>query len=1140
MANRYKELKGLNLPQIASEVSTFWKENEVFERSVTEREGNPSFVFYEGPPSANGMPGIHHVMGRTIKDIFCRYNTLQGKQVKRKAGWDTHGLPIELAVEKTLGIRKEDIGTKITVEEYNKACRSEVMKYTDKWEELTRVMGYWVDMKDPYITFDNKYIESVWWLLSTIHKKGLLYKGFTIQPYSPAAGTGLSSHELNQPGTYKNVKDTTITAQFNVAEVEKLRELGLNVSDEEVFFLAWTTTPWTLPSNTALAVGKNITYTAVKTFNQYTHRQVVVILANDLFSKHFAEKNAELKLEEYNAGDKNIPFEKIAEFKGSQLAGIRYNQLLPYTQPTDGDAFRVVIGDFVTTEDGTGIVHIAPSFGADDFRTAKQNGIGSLTLVDKTGRFVSEVNDPNFPLQNRFVKEAYYSDEEKTAELLVQKEILKPIIPALDKYMSVDDIIALKLKLENKAFKIEKYEHNYPHCWRTDKPVLYYPLDSWFIKVTDVKERMVQLNNTIDWKPEATGTGRFGNWLENANDWNLSRSRFWGIPLPIWRTEDGSEEICINSLEQLKGELDKSLAAGFISKNPLADFKPNDHSVDNYNTFDLHKPYVDDYILVSSKGEKMTRESDLIDVWFDSGAMPYAQLHYPFENKELIDSKKYFPADFIAEGVDQTRGWFYTLHAIATMCFDSVAYKNVVSNGLVLDKNGNKMSKRLGNAADPFETIAKYGPDATRWYMITNAQPWDNLKFDIDGITEVQRKFFGTLFNTYGFFAIYANIDDFAYDPKNITPVAQRSELDRWIISRLNSLFQTVTEALDDFNPTPAARAIDEFVDELLSNWYVRLSRKRFWHGEMTDDKKSAYETLYECLHGVSQLMSPFAPFFAEWLYKNLTENDKDSVHLSLLGKADSSLIDADLETRMDLARKISSMILSIRKKENLRVRQPLAAIRIPVLDETTKNRIDAVRDLILAEVNVKTIEFVDESQAKIVKQLKLNFKTLGRKCGKFMKELQAFALSNGEEIIKAIETNALFSFPTADGAIDLIPEDVDIIPVDIPGWKVANDGALTVALDVTISDSLRGEGVAREFVNRIQNIRKESGLEVTDKISVKILSNDIYNEAIETNSEYIRAQVLAGELIVTENLTEGHNVEIDENVTSVIHIQKL
>ena len=1140
MANRYKELKGLNLPLIASEVSTFWKENEVFERSVTEREGNPSFVFYEGPPSANGMPGIHHVMGRTIKDIFCRYNTIQGKQVKRKAGWDTHGLPIELAVEKTLGIRKEDIGTKITVEEYNKACRSEVMKYTDKWEELTRVMGYWVDMKDPYITFDNKYIESVWWLLSTIHKKGLLYKGFTIQPYSPAAGTGLSSHELNQPGTYKNVKDTTITAQFNIAEVNKLREIGLNVSDEEVFFLAWTTTPWTLPSNTALAVGKNITYAAVRTFNQYTHKPVVVILANDLFSKHFSEKNAELKLEDYKSGDKNIPFEKIAEFKGSQLAGIRYNQLLPYTQPTDGDAFRVVLGDFVTTEDGTGIVHIAPSFGADDFRTAKQNGIGSLTLVDKTGRFVSEVNDPNFPLQNRFVKEAYYSDEEKAAELLVQKEILKPIIPALDKYMSVDDIIALKLKLENKAFKIEKYEHNYPHCWRTDKPVLYYPLDSWFIKVTDVKERMVQLNNSIHWKPEATGTGRFGNWLENANDWNLSRSRFWGIPLPIWRTDDGSEEICINSLEQLKGELDKSLAAGFIAKNPLADFKPNDHSADNYNTFDLHKPYVDDYILVSSKGEKMTRESDLIDVWFDSGAMPYAQLHYPFENKDLIDSRKYFPADFIAEGVDQTRGWFYTLHAIATMCFDSVAYKNVVSNGLVLDKNGNKMSKRLGNAVDPFETISKYGPDATRWYMITNAQPWDNLKFDIDGITEVQRKFFGTLFNTYGFFAIYANIDDFAYDPNNTTPVAQRSELDRWIISRLNSLFQTVTEALEDFNPTPAARAIDEFVDELLSNWYVRLSRKRFWHGEMTDDKKSAFETLYECLHGISQLMSPFAPFFAEWLYKNLTEDDRDSVHLSLLRKADPALIDAELETRMDLARKISSMILSIRKKENLRVRQPLAAIRIPVLDEITKNRIDAVRELILAEVNVKTIEFVDESQAKIVKQLKLNFKTLGRKCGKFMKELQAFANVNGEEIIKAIETNALFSFPTADGPIDLIPEDVEIIPVDIPGWKVANDGALTVALDVTISDSLRGEGVAREFVNRIQNIRKESGLEVTDKISVKILSNDIYNEAIETNSEYIRAQVLAGELIVTENLTEGHSVEIDENVTSVIQIQKL
>lgn len=1141
MANRYTESKGLNLPAIADEVSTFWKSENVFERSISEREGQPSFVFYEGPPSANGMPGIHHVMGRTIKDIFCRYNTLKGKQVNRKAGWDTHGLPIELAVEKTLGIKKEDIGTKISVEEYNTACRNEVMKYTDKWEELTRIMGYWVDMNDPYITYDNKYIESVWWLLAQIYKKGLLYKGFTIQPFSPAAGTGLSSHELNQPGTYKNVKDTTIVAQFEVKEIEKLNELGLLKNNSgKAYFLAWTTTPWTLPSNTALAVGKNITYVAVNTFNQYTHQPITVILAKDLFGKYFSEKNAEIKLEDYKAGDKQIPFEVVGEVKGESLQGIRYHQLMPYAQPTDGDAFRVVIGDFVTTEDGTGIVHIAPSFGADDFKTAKQNGIGSLTLVDRTGRFTADVNDPQFPLQGRFVKEAYFSDEEKAAELLVQKEVLKPIIPALDKFMAVDDVIALKLKLENKAFKIEKYEHNYPHCWRTDKPVLYYPLDSWFVKVTEVKQRMVELNNTINWKPEATGTGRFGNWLENANDWNLSRSRFWGIPLPIWRTEDGTEEICIESIEQLKLELDKSVKAGFIKENPLAKFEPNERSVGNYETFDLHKPYVDDFILVSSTGKKMVRESDLIDVWFDSGAMPYAQLHYPFENKDLVDSGKNFPADFIAEGVDQTRGWFYTLHAIATMCFDSVAYRNVVSNGLVLDKNGNKMSKRLGNAIDPFTTIGKYGPDATRWYMITNAQPWDNLKFDLDGIAEVQRKFFGTLFNTYGFFAIYANIDNYSYDKNSATPLAQRSELDRWIISRLNSLIAEVTASLDDFNPTPAARAIDEFVDELLSNWYVRLSRKRFWHGEMTTDKKSAFDTLFECLAGVSQLMSPFAPFFADWLYKNLYGDQVSSVHLSLLPTANGQAIDADLESRMDMARKISSMILSIRKKENLRVRQPLAAIRIPVLDDQMKSRIDAVRDLILTEVNVKQIEFVDESQAKIVKQLKLNFKTLGKKCGKHMKDLQAFANTNGEEMIRAIETANRFVYNTPEGEIELTSEDVEIIPVDIPGWKVANDGPLTVALDITLSDDLRAEGIAREFVNRIQNIRKESGLEVTDKISVKILANEAFNAAIESNSEYIRAQVLAGELIVLDNLTEGQLVEIDEGLSSKIHIQKI
>lgn len=1140
MTKKYAEFKGLNLPQIATEVSNYWSSQNIFERSISEREGKKSFVFYEGPPSANGMPGIHHVMGRTIKDIFCRYNTLKGYQVNRKAGWDTHGLPIELAVEKTLGIKKEDIGTKITVEDYNKACRSEVMKYTDKWEELTRVMGYWVDMKNPYITYDNKYIESVWWLLAQIYKKGLLYKGFTIQPYSPAAGTGLSSHELNQPGTYKNVKDATIVAQFKVKDNGALKPLGLDQEQKDVFFLAWTTTPWTLPSNTALAVGKKITYVAVKTYNAYTYEEITVILAKDLMTKYFPEKNAALEFSDYKAGDKQIPFVKIGECTGEELLGIHYEQLLPYAQPTDGEAFRVIAGDFVTTEDGTGIVHIAPSFGADDFRAAKQNGIGSLTLVDKTGRFTKEVNDPQFPLQYVFVKESYYSEDEKTAELKRQQEVLKPIIPQLDKFINADDLIALKLKLENKAFKIEKYEHNYPHCWRTDKPILYYPLDSWFVKVTQVKQRMVELNNTIKWRPEATGTGRFGNWLENANDWNLSRSRFWGIPLPIWRTEDGSEEICIESLAQLKDELAKAVNAGFIKNNPLENFQPNDHSVANYNLFDLHKPYVDDFILVSSKGLPMKRESDLIDVWFDSGAMPYAQLHYPFENKDLIDNRKAYPADFIAEGVDQTRGWFYTLHAIATMCFDSVAFKNVVSNGLVLDKNGNKMSKRLGNAVDPFQTIAQYGPDATRWYMITNAQPWDNLKFDIDGITETQRKFFGTLFNTYNFFAIYANIDNYSYSENTAVSSEKRTELDRWIISKLNSLTREVKSLMDDFNPTPAARAIEEFVDEHLSNWYVRLARKRFWHGEMTEDKRAAFDTLYECLSGVSLLMSPFAPFFSDWLFKNLTGTENDSVHLKFIPEIKEQHIVPELEERMALAQKISSMILSIRKKENIRVRQPLAKIRIPIVDETWIERINAVAELILAEVNVKLIEFVDESQARIVKNLKLNFKTLGKKCGKFMKDLQVFAQNNSNEIIEAIENTGTFAFNTVDGPIELIEEDVEIIPVDIPGWKVANAGSLTVALDVTITPELKQEGYAREFVNRIQNMRKESGLDVTDKISVKILANGGLNEAITTNSEYIRAQVLAGEIVVLDTMENGQSVEIDEGLTTLIQIQKI
>jgi isoleucyl-tRNA synthetase len=1156
MPDLYREFKHLNLPQIADEVMQFWKEQSIFERSISERDENNPFVFYEGPPSANGMPGIHHVMARAIKDIFCRYQTLKGKQVKRKAGWDTHGLPIELAVEKTLGITKEDIGKKITVEEYNKACRTEVMKYTDKWEEVTRIMGYWVDMKDPYITYDNKYIESVWWLLQQLYHKNLLYKGFTIQPYSPAAGTGLSSHELNQPGCYREVKDTSAVAMFKVAEPSSV----FHEANGDVFFLAWTTTPWTLPSNTALAVGKNIEYVLIRTFNHYSHEPVYVILAKELMEKYFPSKNAELVWDDYKPGDKNIPYQLIKSIKGSDLAGIRYEQLLPFAQPTDGDAFKVIIGDFVTTEDGTGIVHIAPSFGADDFRVAKQNGIGSLTLVDRRGRFLPEVSDDVFLYGEEFVKEDYYNENEKAAELSIQKDKLSGFIKDTSKlnYLSVDERICLKLQNENKLFKKEKYEHNYPHCWRTDKPVLYYPMDSWFIKIPEVRDRMVALNNTINWKPEATGSGRFGNWLENANDWNLSRSRFWGIPLPIWCTEDGAEAICVGSAEELKTAIDKSMAAGFMSKNPLGDFTPGDFSKENYLSFDLHKPYADEIILVSASGKKMFRESDLIDVWFDSGAMPYAQLHYPFENKELIDQRKAFPADYIAEGVDQTRGWFYTLHAIATMCFDSVAYKNVISNGLVLDKNGNKMSKRLGNAIDPFTTIAKYGPDATRWYMITNAQPWDNLKFDIEGIAEVQRKFFGTLYNTYGFFAIYANIDHFQFDEKNVIPIADRCELDRWIISKLNSLTKQVTEYLDDYNPTPAARAIEEFVDAHLSNWYVRLSRKRFWsqnadgNADVARDKQSAYQTLFECLSVVAQLSAPFAPFFSEWLYKNLTDGNRqtakearssfahDSIHLTFLTKVDYAAIDMELEERMGFAQEISSMILSIRKKENIRVRQPLQAIRIPILNQKDQAKIQAVADLILAETNVKTLEFVDESQAQIVKNLKLNFKTLGKKCGKHMKALQSYAAENGQEIIRSIESTGSWTFHAESELIELIHEDVDIIPVDIPGWKVVNDGALTVALDIHISEELRFEGIAREFVNRIQNLRKESGLDVTDRIIVKIESRDAFKQAVLDNSEYIRAQILADELLMVDSLTNGHTVEIEEGLTTQITLAKL
>ena len=1138
---KYTEYKQLNLSQIGKDILKFWSENKTFERSVSEREGKTPFVFYEGPPSANGMPGIHHVMARSIKDIFCRFKTMKGFQVKRKAGWDTHGLPIELGVEKALGITKEDIGKKITVEQYNLECRKDVMKYTDKWEAITNQMGYWVDMKNPYITYDNKYIESVWWLLNNLHEKNLLYKGFTIQPYSPAAGTGLSSHELNQPGCYRDVKDRTATVQF------KIKNEGLKIEQlKGAYIMAWTTTPWTLPSNTALAVGKDIEYVFVESFNPFSGIKQTFVLAKDLVNKYFSEKHTDLKFEDYKVGDKNIPFKIVGHCKGSDLAGIKYEQLLPFVQPTDGDAFKVIVGDFVTTTDGTGIVHIAPSFGADDFRVAKQNGIGSLTLVDKRGKFLPEVQDGVFLYGEEFVKEAYLNDGEKKTEFEKQKKILEAAgkIKDLKAYISVDERIVLKLQEEGKLFKKETYEHSYPHCWRTDKPVLYYPLDSWFIKTTALKDRMIELNKTINWKPESTGTGRFGSWLENLNDWNLSRSRFWGIPIPIWTSEDKSEQIVINSAEELKKQIDNSIAKGFMEKNPLASFKPGDNSTENYATFDLHKPYADTIVL-EKNGKKLFREPDLIDVWFDSGAMPYAQLHYPFENKELIDQKKYFPADFIAEGVDQTRGWFFTLHAIATMCFDSVAYKNVVSNGLVLDKNGNKMSKRLGNAVDPFETIEKYGADATRWYMITNAAPWDNLKFDTEGIGEVQRKFFGTLYNTYSFFTLYANVDGFTYSEADID-VKKRPEIDQWILSELNSLIKNVDEAFSNYEPHRAGRAIEYFVDEHLSNWYVRLCRRRFWKGDYSEDKIAAYQTLYRCLEVIAQLSAPIAPFFTDRLFNDLngiTNRQKaSSIHLSDFPKVDEKLIDKELEERMELAQKISSMVLSIRKKETLKVRQPLNKIQIPILDEHFKKQVDAVKDLILAEVNVKEIEFVNESQTQIVKNLKLNFKTLGKKCGKHMKAVQTFAAEHNQEIISGIEKTGKFDIKIEEETISLEPEDVEIIPVDIPGWKVANSGPITVALDITLTEPLKQEGIAREIVNRIQNIRKDRGFEVTDKINVKVLQNDGLNDAIKNNLNYICSETLTNQLQLVETLEQKTSmlIEVDEKLNTYISIEKL
>ncbi|MES2560780.1 MAG: isoleucine--tRNA ligase [Bacteroidota bacterium] len=1116
---KYNEYKKLDFPAFEDEILKFWEENKIFQKSVNNREGAESFVFYEGPPSANGMPGIHHVMGRTVKDIFCRYQTLNGKQVKRKAGWDTHGLPVELQVEKMLGITKDDIGKKISVEEYNEACRKDVMKYTDVWDKLTNRMGYWVDLSDPYVTYENNYIESLWWLLKQLYDKKLLYKGYTIQPYSPAAGTGLSSHELNQPGTYKDVKDMTAVAMFKA--VHGSPSIVHSFGSDDIYFIAWTTTPWTLPSNTALAVGEKITYAIVKTYNQYSHLPCTVILAKDLMGKYFPAENAELDFNAYKAGDKKIPFTVLGEIKGKDLAGIRYEQLLPFAQVENGDAFKVITGDFVTTEDGTGIVHIAPSFGADDFRVAKQNGIGSLTLVDKRGKFLPEVQDGQFLYGEEYVKEAYLNDTEKEVELAVQKEKLSGVIHDTSKlnYLSVDERIILKLQTENKLFKKEKYEHTYPHCWRTDKPILYYPLESWFIKTTAAKDRLVELNKTINWKPEHTGTGRFGNWLENLVDWNLSRSRYWGTPLPIWRTADGSEEKCIGSQEELQAEIAKAMAAGFMDENAAIRNAKSE--------IELHKPYVDNIILVSSTGEKMIREPDLIDVWFDSGAMPYAQWHWPFENEETF--RKNFPADFIAEGVDQTRGWFFTLHALSVLLFDSISYKNVIANGLVLDKNGNKMSKRVGNVVDPFEAIAKYGADANRWYMLSNSDPWDNLKFDIEGVAESQRKFFGTLYNTYSFFAIYANIDGFEFDPNNITPVTQRTELDRWIMSKLNSLIKLVSEKMNDYDATPAVRAIEEFTSDHFSNWFIRLSRRRFWKGEMNADKKAAYETLYQCLMTISQLSSPFAPFFSDWVYKNLN-GKMESVHLTDLPVADETVIDNLLEEQMEYAQKISSLVLSIRKKENIKVRQPLHKILIPMVDPRIKDEIKHVQDLILSEVNVKELAFI----AEIEKSIKPNFRVLGKKVGAKMKAVGDAILQMSKAEIAELEQKEVFNLQLGGETIEILPTDVEILTSDIAGYKVANDGKVTVALDVEISVALKEEGIARELISKLQNLRKESNLEVTDRIRVQIEKHNYLENSIIGFKTYICTEILANELEVTEQLSNSAEIEVDDHIVKV------
>ncbi|MFM9402148.1 isoleucine--tRNA ligase [Myroides odoratimimus] len=1130
MSTKFTEYKNLDMSGVASEMLEFWKEQSIFEKSISTREDNKPFVFFEGPPSANGKPGIHHVMARAIKDIFCRYKTQKGFQVKRKAGWDTHGLPVELGTEKELGITKEDIGTKITVEEYNQACKRTVMRYTDLWNDLTEKMGYWVDMNDPYVTYKSKYMESVWWLLKQIYDKDLLYKGYTIQPYSPKAGTGLSSHEINQPGAYKDITDTTIVAQFKAID-ETLPEFLKGFGT--IHFLAWTTTPWTLPSNTALTVGPKIDYVLVKSFNQYTGEAINVVLGKPLVGKQFAGKFAAVETEEelnaYKEGDKKIPYFVVKEFKGADLVGAKYEQLLPYVLPYQNpkNAFRVISGDFVTTEDGTGIVHTAPTFGADDAKVAKEAtpevppmlildaDENPVPLVDLQGRFVKELGD----LGGKYVKNEYY-DEGQAPE------------------RSVDVEIAIRLKEENKAFKVEKYVHSYPHCWRTNKPVLYYPLDSWFIKITEVKERMFELNEEVNWKPKATGEGRFGNWIKNANDWNLSRSRFWGIPLPIWRSEDKTEELVVGSVEELMNEINKSMAAGIQTANPFEGFVVGDMSEENYDKVDLHKNVVDNIVLVSPSGKPMRRESDLIDVWFDSGSMPYAQWHYPFENKDLIDNNKSYPADFIAEGVDQTRGWFYTLHAIATLVFDTKAYKNVVSNGLVLDKNGLKMSKSLGNTVDPFDTLAEHGPDATRWYMISNANPWDNLKFDLDGITEVRRKFFGTLYNTYNFFALYANIDGFKYEEQDI-PLAERPEIDRWILSELNTLVQRVDEFYAEYEPTKAARAITDFVTENLSNWYVRLCRRRFWKGEYAQDKIAAYQTLYTCLLTVAKLGSPIAPFFMDKLYRDLTlathGESFESVHLANFPEFKEEFVDKALESRMQKAQIISSLVLSLRKKEMIKVRQPLQRVMIPVLDDNQRNEILAIADLIKAEVNVKEIELLDDASGILVKQIKPNFKTLGPRFGKDMGLIANKIQGFGQEEIALLERNGEITLELSEKSVTLTVADVEITSQDIEGWLVANEAGLTVALDITISPELRKEGISRELVNRIQNIRKDSGFEVTDKIVVKILEEKEIKEAVLANEDYIKSETLTHTLEFVTELSEGVDVEFDELKTRVL-----